>query len=192
MEPEEFKRQLEQLRQVIIDGVRYFTAWRGLMVEDKSSARGLNRYRDFFIPARQALLKIALLEFDAVFDPDSRTVSFTNLLREATIDRQNLIPYATDESLREIRRKMKVNKDLLKSLNKHRDKLIAHHDRIVPRDSSITYGPFRDLIEDVQYMYNLLSAGHDNSRTLFEWAARDTQTHTPRLVDFMREQVGKH
>ena len=191
MEREEFKRQLDQLWHIIVDGVRYFTAWRGLMVEDRTSARGLDRYRDFFVPARQALLKMALLEFDSVFDQDPRTVSFTNLLREATRDRQDLIPNATDDSLREIRTKMRVNKALLKSLNTHRDKLIAHHDRIVPHDASVTYGPFRDLIEDVQYMYNLLSYGHENSRTLFELAARDTQTHTDQLVGIMRGLVQK-
>jgi len=40
MEPQEFKRQLVGLRVVITGGIAYFSAWRGLMVEDRDAKIG--------------------------------------------------------------------------------------------------------------------------------------------------------
>jgi len=34
IEPQEFKQRLNELRIIIGDGIVYFSAWRGLMVED--------------------------------------------------------------------------------------------------------------------------------------------------------------
>ena len=83
MERQEFKRQLDELGKVISDGIAYFSAWRGLMVEDEDSAQALNRYRGLFLTARVALLKMTLIQFAKVFDRDRRTVSLRNLLAEA-------------------------------------------------------------------------------------------------------------
>ena len=109
MEPQEFKRQLDELRTVISDGIAYFSAWRGLMVEDDDSAQALNRYRAFFLPARNAMLWMALLQFSKVFDPDRKTVSLRNLLTAAGKSRARLVPEATEEELNEIREQLDTN-----------------------------------------------------------------------------------
>ncbi len=99
MESKEFSRQLAELRSVITNGIVYFSAWRGLMVEDKDSAHALNRYRGLFLPARNALLCMTLMQFAKVFDRDPRTVSLRNLLTAAKKDREHLTPYTTEENL---------------------------------------------------------------------------------------------
>lgn len=192
MEPQEFRSQLEQLQWVIIRGLAYFQVWRDLMVEDEASARGLDRYRGVFQPAREALREMALLDFAKVFDDDRKAVSFRNLLKEAKRDPQKLIPHRTDETLLAIEERLEANKAVLDSLKKARNKRLAHHDPIVPRDSSVTYGPFLRLTEDVKTMYNLLSAAHYKTATHFEPALREAHLHTYQLVKLLREQAEKH
>ena len=43
MEPQEFKRQLVELRKIIADSIAYFSAWRSPRVGDEDSAQALNR-----------------------------------------------------------------------------------------------------------------------------------------------------
>ena len=81
--PEEFKKQLHELGQIIKEGIADITAWRELMVEDEESAQALNRFRGLFISARKALLWMALTQFAKAFDKDMRTVSIRKLLGEA-------------------------------------------------------------------------------------------------------------
>lgn len=54
MEYQEFKSRLDGLFEVIVERIGYFTASRGLLVEDEYSAHALNRYRGFFLPARDS------------------------------------------------------------------------------------------------------------------------------------------
>ncbi len=189
MEREDFKRQLDRLRQTISDGTCFFWASHGLMVDDEASARGLNRYRAFFVPARGALLDMALLEFNAVFYEHHKAVTFKYLLREARKNPQTLIPCATDETLPAIEGKLKANKDLLDDLLSYRNQRLAHLGRIVASHDSVTVERVLDLMGEVHSMYNLLSVAHGNPRTSFERTAGEVQAHTSQLVDLMRIQV---
>ena len=141
MQRQEFKRQLDELCKVISDGIAYFSAWRGLMVEDEDSAHALNRYRGLFLPARSALLWMTLMQFAKVFDRDSRTVSLRNLLTAAKKDREHLTPYATEENLRHIEQKVDASEGLLERLKRLRIQRIAHHDAITVGDTSVPTQP---------------------------------------------------
>ena len=187
MDREEFKQQLGELQNIIIDGVAYFSAWRVLANLDQDQARGLDRYRGFFLPARNALLWMALMQFAKVFDNDRKTVSFTNLFAAAKVNPKRLMPHATSESLQQIDEKVSANRDLLRRLVNLRNKRIAHHDRIMAGDVSVPYGQMRDLTEDVKSMYNLLSAAHERSMTMFGTVAEDADQHTSEVVRIMRD-----
>jgi AbiU2 len=80
MTAEEFNQQLDELRQIIWEGVACYWAWRELLIEDKETLTALNRYRAFFSPARASLQTKALLQFSKAFDSDSRTVSLRKFL----------------------------------------------------------------------------------------------------------------
>ena len=56
MEREEFKRRLDDLLEIISDGLAYFTAWQELNSDDSNTIRALNVYRGFFVPAKNGLL----------------------------------------------------------------------------------------------------------------------------------------
>jgi len=187
MQRQEFKRQLDELGKVISDGIAYFSAWRGLMVEDEDSAHALNRYRGLFLPARSALLWMTLMQFAKVFDRNPRTVSLRNLLTAAKKNRENLTPYATEENLRHIEKKIDTSEGLLDRLKRLRDQRIAHHDAIPAGDVSLPYGEVRELVEEIKSMYNLLTSGHEKSVTHFEYLTREAERHTSEVVRIMRE-----
>ena len=188
MEPQEFKRQLFELRTIISDGIAYFQAWHGLIVDDKVSAQALNRYRGLFLTARNALLWAALMQFAKVFDRDSRTVSLRNLLTAAKDDRKNLTPYATEENLLDIEQKIDASEGLLERLKGFRDQRLAHHDATVAGKVSLLYGEVQKLVEEIKSMYNSLTRGHDRSTTPFDYLARETERHTSEVVRIMREE----
>lgn len=185
----EFKRKLDELRGIITDGIAYFSCWQGLRVGDEESAHALNRYRGLFLPARTALLWMALLQFAKVFDRDPRTVSLINLLNAAQADRECLTPYATLEDLAQIERELQSNEALLKRLKRLRDQRIAHHDAIASGDRSVLYGEVRQLVEGIKSVYNSLCRGHDRSYTSFERLADDANRHTADVVRIMREEM---
>jgi len=191
MEPQEFKRQLGELRKVICDGIAYFTAWYGLMVEDEDSAHALNRYRGLFLPARIALFWMALLQFSKVFDRHPRAISLRNLLTEAERNREVLTPYATEENLQHLRQRIDDSADLLTRLKRLRDQRIAHHDAIIAGDTRLLYGETQKLMEEVKSMYNSLTSYHDRSTTSYENLAREAKTHTSQVVSIMRQERDK-
>lgn len=187
MEPQEFKRQLDELRTVITDGIAYFSVWRGLMVEDEVSAHALNRYRGLFLPARNALFWATLMQLAKVFDRNPKTASLRNLLAVAKEDREHLTPYATEENLQHIEQKIDENKDLLDRLKRFRDKRLAHHNADIKGDMSLLYGEVRKLVEEIKSMYNSLTKGHDRSLTDFEYLVREAERHASQVVSIMRE-----
>lgn len=188
MEPHEFKQQLDELQTIIADGIAYFTAWRGVRVEDEDSAHALNRYRGFFLPAQLSLKQMALLQLAKVFDHDPRTVSLRNLFSAAKGNREFLTPYATENDLQDLERQIDSNEALLKRLKGYRDQRLAHHDSIIAGDVSLPYGEVKQLVEDIKSMYNSLRRGHDNSYTVFKMLAADAERHTSQVVRIMLEE----
>jgi uncharacterized Fe-S cluster-containing radical SAM superfamily protein len=191
MKPQEFKRQLDELRTIITDGIAYFSAWRGLTVEDEVSAHALNRYRGLFLPARNALLWMTFMQFAKVFDPDTRTISLRNLLIAAKADRENLTPHANEENLQKLEEQIDTNEDLLQRLKSLRDQRIAHHDAKITGDTRLLYGETRKLVEAVKSIYNSLTSYHDRSITSFEYLVREAERHTAEVVQIMREDRDK-
>ena len=187
MDPQEFKRQLDALRTIITDGIAYFSVWRGLMVEDEVSAHALNRYRGLFLPARNALLWMAFIQFSKVFDPDTRTINLRNLLTAAKADRENLTPHANEENLQKLEEQIDTNEDLLQRLKSLRDQRIAHHDANITGDTRLLYGETQRLVEEVKSICNSLTRYHDRSTTSFEYLVREAERHTAEVVQIMRE-----
>ena len=119
MEPQEFNRQLIELRKIIADGIAYFSAWRSLRVGDEDSAQALNHYRGLFLPAQIALQSQTLMQFAKVFDKHPKAISLRNLLSAANENRLNLIPYATEKELQDIEEKINNSKNLLTRLKRY-------------------------------------------------------------------------
>jgi len=188
MDTQKFKRQLDELRTIITDGIAYFTVWRGLMVDDEVSAHALNRYRGMFLPARNALLWATLMQLAKVFGRHRGEVSLGNLLAAAKKDREHLTPHVTEEKLQEIEQQIEGNEDLLDRLRRFRDKRLAHHDSEIKGAINLQYGEIRQLIEEIQSMYNSLRKGHDRNLTSYKFLVSEGKTHTSGVVAVMREE----
>ncbi len=191
MELEEFKRQLYELRNIIVNGIAYFSAWYGIANLDDRSAHALNRYRGFFKPAQLSLNQMALLQFAKVFDPNPRTVSLRSLLSAAKNNSRLLVPYAKEQDLQNLESKISDNDELLSHLKSYRDQRLAHHDQVVSRDTSLPFGQVRQLIEDVKDMYDSLSNWHEGSTTSFGFISREAKEHTSEVIEIMCEERGR-
>jgi len=191
MERQEFKRQLDELGKIILDGIAYFTVWHGLMADNEDTAHALNRYRGLFLPAQIGMKWMTLLQFSKVFDRHAKAISLSNLLTVAKQNSGELIPHATKENLRDLEQKIDNNKDLLTRLKRVRDKRIAHHDAIIAGDMSLLYGEMRELVEEVKSMYNSLTRYYDRSSTIYDFFVREAERHTSQVVDIIREERDK-
>jgi hypothetical protein len=187
MKLEDYRKQLRELRDIITDGIVYFSVWYVMANLDDNMARALNRYRGFFLSARKSLNDMALLQFAKVFDHDPRTVSLHNLLSAARSNPTVLVPYAEGDDLQNLERKIDSNEELLGHLKNYRDQRLAHHDREVTKDTSLPHGQVRQLVDDVEDMYNSLSRGHEQSITSFDFICRQAREHTSNAMKIMCE-----
>ena len=188
MERHEFKKQLDELQTIITYGIAYFSAWYEIANLSENEAHALNRYRGFFLPAQLSLKHMALLQFAKVFDRDPRTVSFHSLLSAVKITPKLLTPHAEERDLQYLESKIDSNEELLSHLKSFRDQRLAHHDSAIARDTSLTFGQVRQLIDDAKDMYNSLSRGHERSTTSFDFIARQAEEATSQVKRIMCEE----
>lgn len=157
------------------------------MVEDKDSAQALNRYKGMFLPARNAMFCMALIQFAKVFDRDQRTISLHNLVKNAKEKPNDLVPHATTAELDEVESRIVANEAVLVSLKGVRDQRIAHHDAIKSGSKPLFYGDITRLVEDIKSLYNDVQKWHDRSVTSFDFLERDADRHTSEVLRIMRE-----
>lgn len=189
MSYERFSEQLKQLGAIISDAVAYFSVWQALMVSDPDPLRALNRYKGFFLPARNALIWMALGQLAKVFDRHPKTASLRNLLKAAIDNAGELTPHCSTEELEQIRLELSTIEPLLKRLDRVRHKRFAHHQAFVSGDMPLRYGETKQLVESVKSMYNSLRHGHDKHFTIFDSWAKDAERHTQAVVGIMLKQI---
>jgi hypothetical protein len=188
MEYDDFKRHVHELRDIISDGVSYFSAWYIMANLNEDEAHALNRYRGFFLPVLSSLKNMALLQFAKVFDRDPRTVSLRNLFSAAKSNPTLLVPYAKGHDLQNLESKMDNNEQLLNNLKGHRDQRLAHHDQVVSKDTSLPFGKVKQLIDDTKDMYNSLSTWHERSTTSYNFLTLEAEQHTSDVKRIMCEE----
>ena len=184
---EEFKRKLDELGTIIGDGIAYFAAWFGLATDNDETAHALKRYDGFFVAAGNALLWMALIQLNKVFDSDKRTVSMRNLLTQLKEDRA-LVPELTDDNLLVIEEKLDGSEEVWERLKRFRDQRLAHHDSTVTGDTAVLIGEINKLIDDIKEMYNAICRGHNRECTAFESIARDAERHTGQVVQLVVDE----
>ena len=188
MRLEEYRRQLSDLRTILIDGIACLSAWQRLGSLDENMAQALNRYRGFFLPARLSLKHVALQKLANAFDRNPRAVSLRNLISAAKNNPKSLVPHAKEKDLEKLESKISDNEELLSHLKTFRDQRLAHHDSAISADTSLTFGQVKQLIDDVKDMYNTLSSGHERSVTSFDFLSREAERHTSKVIEVMCEE----
>ena len=188
MTPEEFGRELNELRTIINDGIIYFSAWQGISTETEEATEALNRYRGFFLPARNALLWMALMQFAMIFDRNPRTVSLRTIVSKAKADVSGLTPNTNLNELEVIHGKIDAMDAVLVRLTTLRNQRIAHHDSHPYGDRSVLLGEVKGLVEEVKEMYNALTLGHNRSTSGYHLIEDDPKRHPEQVVKIMKEE----
>lgn len=188
MRLEEYRKQLTELRTVLMDGIACLSAWERLGNLDDNMAQALNRCRGFFLPAQLSLKHVALQKLANAFDRNPRAVSLRNLISAAKNNPELLAPHAKDKDLEKLESKISDNEDLLSHLKTFRDQRLAHYDSAISADTSLAFGQVKQLINDVTDMYNSLSSGHERSVTSFDFLSREAERHTSNVIGIMCEE----
>lgn len=203
MTREEFRKRLDQLREVITRGVAYYTVWKNLRLHDPSKVSWslaeqeevLGRFRGFFTPVVLALLHMAFIEFAKVFDTDPRTASLTNLRTAARQD-EGLIPRASVAELDNVFAPLRQSKRILRGLKRMRDRQLAHIDVDAPPVDPILVAEFDKLVDGVKSAFSFLATAHDGRVLGWEHPLRDVDAYTNEVlrivVEEMRRNQKKH
>jgi hypothetical protein len=187
----EYRKQLSELRTILIEGIACLSAWQRLGNLDDNMAQALSRYRGFFLPAQLSLKHVAIQKIANAFDRNPRAVSLRNLISAAKQNPKLLAPYAKKKDLEKLERKISDNEELLSHLKSYRDQRLAHYDSVVSADTSLKFGQVKQLIKDVKDMYNSLSSGHERSITSFDFLSREAERHTSKVIEIMCEDRDK-
>jgi hypothetical protein len=192
----EFRKRLDQLRQVITRGLSCYAAWTNVLLhyEGKISwsleehTRVLDRFQGFFGPVGFALRHMALIEFNKVFDADGKAVSLWNLLGAARRD-TSLVPGRTSAEVDAVSRQFRNSRKILTALKQMRDQRLAHMDANPAPVDSILKSDFDHLVERVVSAFNWLSTAHDGRVINWDHSVQKVERHTTDVLAILREEV---
>lgn len=194
----EFRKRLDQLREVIARGLAYYAVWKKLSLHDASKVSWsledqnslFGRFRGFFTPVGFALDDMALIEFVKVFDTDRRTASLTNLLRAARQD-TTLIPHASAGDMDKLSAQLRESKRLLTALKRKRDQQLVHIDVDPLPVDPIRTTELDKLVEALKSAFNSLSTAHDGQFLSWEASLRQIDDHTIAILRILQEEMGR-
>lgn len=191
-----FKKRLEQLQEVIMSGLSFYAVWNKLRLHDAKEVSWsldrqnqiLGRWIRFFTPVGIGLQRMAMLEFAKVFDTDTRTVSLTNLLKEAKRD-SGLIPHAQPSDLQDISDRLRQAKATLKTIMKLRNQRLAHADATPDPLPPLMSQKVESLIDDIKFAFNRLSTAHDQSVYSWDYALQRSERETTEILGLLVNEV---
>lgn len=185
---EDFGERLQELRTDLFNAKMYYGVWLALWPTEEAVGM-LNRWRGFFAPVRLALYGLTILQSAKMFDRDHRTISFPNLLKDAS-QNPTLIPHAAEGELDELMGRMPSIEHSLDQLKALRDQRIAHHDA-TPKQASILKGEMDSFLENTVTMFNDLSRIHARSGTSFDYQEKRSVWETGQILEILREEANR-
>ncbi len=193
---EQFKQRLQQLQEVIMSGLSFYAVWNKLRLHDEKEVAWsldrqnqiLGRWSGFFTPVGIGLQRMAMLEFAKVFDPDTRTVSLTNLLKDAKRD-SSLIPHAQPNDLQDISDRLRRAKAALETIKKLRNQRLAHADAAPDPLPPLMSQNVESLIEDIKFAFNRLSAAHDKNIYSWDYALDRSGRETTAILGLLLSEM---
>ena len=193
---QQFKQRLEQLQEVIMSGLSFYAVWNKLRLHDEKEVSWsldqqnqiLGRWKGFFTPVGIGLQRMAMLEFAKVFDPDPRTVSFTNLLKEAKRD-SSVIPHAQPNDLTHVSDRLRQAKATLKTIMKLRNQRLAHADARTDPLPPLMSQQVDSLIEDIKFAFNRLSVAHDKNVYTWDYALDGIGRDTTAILRLLLKEI---
>ena len=194
----DFRKRLDQLREVIYRGLAYYAVWKKLHLHDQVAVTWtleehkqlLGRFRGLFTPAGLALRDMALMEFAKVFDKRRGTASLFNLLSAARQD-GSLVPGRQPTEVDNVSRQLRQKKNLLKRLRRRRNRWLAHVDANPGPVDQMMSQEIQSLAEEVKSAFNWLSTAHDGSVVSWDRIIGQSEAQTTEVLRILREEMGR-
>ncbi len=192
----EFGERLDQLREIIINGLRYYAAWINIRLYDANRVtwtfveqnEALDRFGRFLTPVGSALRIMALMQFAKAFDRNPRTASLRILLREAQRS-PSLVPGRTAADLAAVSSQIKHSERIIKKLTDVRNQSLAHADASPMPVAGLIKRDFETLIENTKSAFDCLSIGHRGSRIAWDVPVRDVDRQANEVMGILVEKV---
>lgn len=192
----EFRKRLDQLREVIYRGLAYYAVWEKLALHDQAAVTWtleeqnqlLGRFRGLFTPAGLALRDMSLMEFAKVFDKRRGTASLFNLLSAARQD-GTLVPGRQPTEVDDVSRQLRQKKNLLKRLRRRRNRWLAHVDANPGPVDQMMSQEIQSLAEEVKLAFNWLSTAHDGSVVSWDRIVGQSEAQTTEVLRILREEM---
>ena len=148
------------------------------LIQGDDETRGvLDTYRGFFVPVRAALHNGMLLEAAKALDKDPRAASLPNLLKAAA-ESPGLGP---NVDIGDMQKWIEDKKELIEDLGALRNKRLAHSDVPAELPGGLTYGDFKDLLEELREHWMTLHLAFHEAAALMDLATKETQQDTEAL-----------
>lgn len=182
-----------------------------LLGEEKAQANAetMGRYKDFFVPAQEALRVYFFIELAKLFDASdeslhiNKVVNFTasNIKR---LDVDAFREYNSGQSrsfledlakeykgvahtdLQEIRDRLNVHRKSLEKLKTYRDEWLAHDDVKKSDLPNITGEEIRALFEVLAKILNSLTGKLNSESSMWDHIERDVKHHTKLVIEHLR------
>lgn len=177
--------------------------------EAEANVAVMNTFRNFFIPAEEALRVYFFIELAKLFDASdqslhiNKVVNFTESnMKHLTVDAFK--EYNADQSrefldslvreykgvdhstLKEIRESLSEHSIALEKLKTYRDKWLAHNDINKPELPDITGEELHALFGLLAKILNSLTSQLNNSTSMWDHVERDTRWHVNMVIEYLR------
>lgn len=185
MTPEEFADRLQHVEKRVSEATSYFSTWEVLGNADEDEVRLMNRYNSIFVPAKVGLQLQMLQTVANLFDRDSRTASFPNLVK-AIEEQPDFVPNSA-EVVRRVRTTLDGLMDPIKKLMKVRNQFLSHFDATSKGLPGVTLGEFRQTLKGAQEALDELTKAHHRATTSYGQVKRRSETQFGRLMRDLQE-----
>src|SRR5439155_25136160 len=153
-------------------------------------SQALGRWNGLFTPVVIGLQRIALVEIAKVFDDDRRTVSLTNLLKEAARNK-SLVPHAGPTDLADIANKLRQARATIRPLKTLRNQRLVHADATPDPLPALMSQKIDSLVEDIKDAFNRLSSAHDRNVYGWDFALRDSERATSEVLGVLLKEMAR-
>ena len=192
----EFGRRLDQLLDIITDGLMYYTAWINISLPDADTVtwtldeqnEARDRFRRFFRPVGSALNSMALMQFAKAFDRNSRTVSLTILL-DAAQRTPGLVPGRTAADLAAVSSQIKQSEWIIQMLTRVRNHSLAHAEASPKPVPGLIKRDFDTLIEHTKATFECLWSGHKSAGISWDPLVQEVSRDTSEVMGILVEKV---
>ena len=194
----EFRKRLEQLREVIARGSAYWAVSKKLRYREEGKVswsveeqdKILGRFRGFFTPVALAVLDMAFLELNKVFDTDCKAASLWNLLGAARQD-TSLVSDRTPADVAAVSRQFRQSRKMLTALKRRRDQQLAHVDADPAPVDPLLVKEFDRLLENVRSAFSWLSTAHYGRPVSWEWLIPEVEADTSGVMGALLEELNR-